>query len=161
MARCAGPDVAHIPVQRSYWSGGGGREYFLFTAAYDGCLQCVKSLVEEEGVDVCATSRTKQYSALDFAQWTLDGRKNENANAVDQWKVASVAEYLRGKMGLPSAKSLASTFAEVLLRWRPGWMSTAPAQTWPTFRGSVLSAKVVVAVNIFFSRLPAMAAFPA
>ena len=46
---CAGPDVAHVPKQKSARSG--GRVYFLYKAAQHGCLACVKHLVDTEGVD--------------------------------------------------------------------------------------------------------------
>ena len=51
------------------------------------------SLVEEEGVDVCATSLTKQYSALDFAEWEV----SQQSSSAPQ--CAIVATYLRERMG--------------------------------------------------------------
>ena len=65
--RCDGPDVAHVPKQRS--ARGGGRLYFLFQACEDGCLSCVRQLVEKEGVDPRQLSSSSKYAAMDFAAW--------------------------------------------------------------------------------------------
>ena len=46
---CAGPEVAHVPAQKSTRSG--GRVYYLYKAAEHGCLACVKHLVDIEGMD--------------------------------------------------------------------------------------------------------------
>ena len=70
---CLGPDVQHVPRQKSAKSG--GRKYVLFTAAQDGCLACVKHLVEREGVDVHSASTNCKYTALDFAEWSHQRRK--------------------------------------------------------------------------------------
>ena len=67
MCRCDGPDVAHVPRQRSACDG--GRIYFLFKACEDGCLPCVRELVEKEGVDPKQLSLSGKYTAMDFAEW--------------------------------------------------------------------------------------------
>ena len=67
MCRCDGPDVAHVPRQRSACDG--GRIYFLFKACEDGCLSCVRELVEKEGVDPRQSSLSGKYTAMDFAEW--------------------------------------------------------------------------------------------
>ena len=67
MCRCDGPDVAHVPRQRSACDG--GRIYFLFKACEDGCLSCVRELVEREGVDPRQSSLSGKYTVMDFAEW--------------------------------------------------------------------------------------------
>ena len=67
MCRCDGPDVAHVPRQRSACDK--GRIYFLFKACEDGCLSCVRELVEEEGLDPRQLSLSRKYTAMDFAEW--------------------------------------------------------------------------------------------
>ena len=112
MACCEGPDAAHVPTQKSAREG--GREYYLFTAAGDGCLPCVKHLVEVERVDVFATSQTCKYTALAFAEWEV----TEHTSRAPQ--CASVVEYLRGKWvgALRARPTCAFAFAEVPLRRR-------------------------------------------
>ena len=68
--RCPGPDAAHKPTQKSFKKGG-GRKYYLFAAASAGCLDCVKRLVLEEGVDPKSTSDSCKYTAVSFAEWSL------------------------------------------------------------------------------------------
>ena len=88
---CPGPDAAHVPTQKS--ASKGGREYFLFTAAYDGCLPCVKHLVEVEKVNVFEASQTIRYTALDFAEWEVTQQTSRAPES------ASVVVYLRERMG--------------------------------------------------------------
>ena len=64
---CDGPGVAHVPKQSS--ARDRGRIYFLFKACEDGCLSCVRQLVEKEGVDPRQLSSSSQYTAMDFAAW--------------------------------------------------------------------------------------------
>ncbi len=64
---CPGPDQAHVPLQKS--ASAGGRIYILFTAAQDGCLSCVKHLVDQEGLDPLTKSMSCAYDALDFSRW--------------------------------------------------------------------------------------------
>ena len=45
--------------------------YWLFEAAYAGCLPCVSRFLEQEGVDPAVLSLSQGYSALDFALWGL------------------------------------------------------------------------------------------
>ena len=87
---CLGPDVQHVPRQKSAKSG--GRKYVLFTAAQDGCLECVKHLVEREGVDVHSESTNCKYTALDFAEWSHQRKKGAK-------DCQAVIEYLKAKMG--------------------------------------------------------------
>ena len=72
---CAGPDVAHRPTQKS--AKGGGRKYFLFAAAEGGCVECVRRLVLEEGVDPESTSTGCKYTARSFAEWSMKQGLNE------------------------------------------------------------------------------------
>ena len=65
---CAGLDRAHQPTQSGARSG--ERKYFLFQAAQDGCLQCVKHVVENEGVHPLSTSSRAKYTAAAFAEWS-------------------------------------------------------------------------------------------
>ena len=87
---CPGPDVRHVPRQKTAKSG--GRKYVLFTAAQDGCLACVKHLVEREGVDVHSVSTNCKYTALDFAEWSHKRKKGAK-------DCRAVIEYLKAKMG--------------------------------------------------------------
>ena len=88
---CPGPDTAHIPTQKS--ARAGGREYYLFAAACDGCLTCVQKLVEVEKVDVFATPRSCKYTALDFAEWEVS-QQTSRAPQCER-----VVAYLRQRMG--------------------------------------------------------------
>ena len=86
---CLGPDVQHVPRQKSAKSG--GRKYVLFTAAQDGCLACVKHLVEREGVDVHSESTNCKYTALSFAEWSHQRKKGAK-------DCQAVIDYLTAKM---------------------------------------------------------------
>ena len=88
---CCGPDVAHVPKQKSARSG--GRVYFLYKAAEDGCLACVKHLVDTEGVDPKQVSASCGYSALDFAAWA-------KSSSSDPGKYDDVLAYLRESTSL-------------------------------------------------------------
>jgi hypothetical protein len=66
----------------------------LFKAAEDGCLQCVKHLVENEGIDPAATSTTCRYTALGFAEWSQQHGQNLPG-------CADVAAYLRQLRHVP------------------------------------------------------------
>ena len=77
-ALCPGPNSAHVPAQKSFKKGG-ERKYYLFRAASDGCLQCVRELLEE-GVIPHSESQSCKFTALDFASWevaqaTKNGRR--------------------------------------------------------------------------------------
>ena len=67
VCRCDGPDVAHVPKQRS--ARDRSRIYSLFKACENGCLSCVRQLVEKEGVDPRQLSSSSKYTAMDFAVW--------------------------------------------------------------------------------------------
>ena len=67
MAYCPGPEE-HRPTQRHAY---GKREYVLFKAAEDGCLSCVKWLIEQEGVDPNSRSENMGYTVVGFADWGL------------------------------------------------------------------------------------------
>ena len=43
-------DTAHVPTVKSAKLG--GRKYFLFKAAVDGCLGCVRKLIDVEGLSL-------------------------------------------------------------------------------------------------------------
>ena len=65
-----------------------GRLYFLFKACEDGCLPCVKKLIEEEGLDPNQRSSSDRYAAIDYVEW---GRSwSWEINKYDE-----VAAYLR------------------------------------------------------------------
>ena len=83
---CAGPEVAHVPTQKSARSG--GRVYYLYKAAEHGCLACVKHLVDIEGVDPKQASANRGYSALDYAVWG-------QSSSSDPGKYEDVLAYLR------------------------------------------------------------------
>ena len=74
---CSGPE-SHVPPRRHR----GKRTYVLFRAAEDGCLKCVRKLLEEEKVDISAVSETKGYSALDFAEWGVKKGSSSEGDAV-------------------------------------------------------------------------------
>ena len=99
---CAGPDVVHVPKQKS--ARGGGRVYFLYKAAEHGCLTCVKQLVEGEGVDPKQVSPNTRYLALDYAAWG-------QSSSSDPRKYDDLLAYLREvtfptcRGDLPSAAS--------------------------------------------------------
>ena len=89
---CPGPDYAHQP--RFPGSQGGARKYFLFQAAHDGCLRCVRHLVEVECVNPASASRNKRrsragYTAEEFAEWSATYCAEDPAACRD------VATYLR------------------------------------------------------------------
>ena len=88
---CPGPDSAHIPTQKSY-KRTGLRKYFLFTAASDGCVQCVRRLLEE-GVPPSALSESCKYSALDFAAWEITQARKKGCAAPG---CEAVVEFLQG-----------------------------------------------------------------
>ena len=71
------PKSARRAAQRKYW---------LFQAASDGCLPCVKYLLEMQGVDPMSLSDSQSYSALD---WSLHGAEEGRSEA------ALVTKYLR------------------------------------------------------------------
>ena len=70
LAYCPGPEE-HRPTQRH---ADGKREYVLFKAAEDGCLSCVKWLIEQEGVDPNSRSENNGYTVVGFADWGLHQR---------------------------------------------------------------------------------------
>ena len=71
--------------------------YWMFSAAYDGCLSCVKHAIQE-GCSADATSRSGQYNAMSWAQW---GEDQEGKDTV------AVQSYLRELgVGLPGPRLL-------------------------------------------------------
>lgn len=89
MSLCSGLD-AHTPTQNSFKKTG-HRKYFMFQAAADGCLTCLRHLIEIEGIDWTLTSDSCKYSALDFAQWELS-KVSRSGGDSQRW--AEVIEYL-------------------------------------------------------------------
>jgi len=73
---CLGPDATHVPTQKS--AKGGGRAYYLFKAAEDGCLSCVRKLIEKLGIDLLAFSTIFKYPALDPCIRALCGRRSSD-----------------------------------------------------------------------------------
>lgn len=63
---------------------------FLF-AARDGCLQCVKNYIEQDGVDPNSKSDKRKYTALSWAQWEL--RHNRQIDKRKRYEV--IIQYLR------------------------------------------------------------------
>ena len=84
---CLGPEVAHIPRQNNK-AKSGDKKYFLFKAASDGCVACVKRLVEKDGVNANIESLSCKYTALDFAEWFQTRGDNPSG-------CAEVISYLR------------------------------------------------------------------
>ena len=66
--------------------GGTGPEYKMFSAAAEGCLQCVRYYVERAEIPYNAKSEISGYTALDFAQW---------AASQEQTDTQAVQRYLR------------------------------------------------------------------
>ena len=97
---CAGPDVAHRPTQKS--AKRGGRKYFLFAAAQGGCVECVRRLVLEEGVDPESTSTTCKYTARSFAEYGLQQGLNERG-------CRDVIRFLDGGIGFLSPEASVDT----------------------------------------------------
>ena len=98
--------------------------YWLFEAAYAGCLPCVSRFLEQEGVDPAVLSLSQGYSALDFALWGLS-QGIPQAGAVAsyllahyphmpcQYPVVDSAEVVEGVD--PTAVSLSPVFARTSL----------------------------------------------
>ena len=78
------PGASHAPSKAKR----DNREYWLFQAASDGCLPCVKHFLDVENVDPSAMSATQRYTALDFASYA-HSRGVAGADAV--------AEFLRAR----------------------------------------------------------------
>ena len=45
------------------------KQYWLFQAACDGCLECVRHFLTKEDVDPFSVSETQKYTVLDMANW--------------------------------------------------------------------------------------------
>ena len=64
------------------------RRYWLYEAAWDGCLTCVRHFLEDEHVDPDSRSHSQGYTVLDWAVWAREkGRPGADA----------VEEYLRAR----------------------------------------------------------------
>ena len=72
------------------------KTYIAFSAAYDGCLQCVKHLVEEHGVSATTPSASGTYNMLSWAVHGCDNRPNQDPGVV---------LYLKQNMALASSTS--------------------------------------------------------
>ena len=65
-------------------------KYFMFQAAYEGCVECVKTYISVKRVNVQSTSEHRCFTVLD---WAKEGvRKNVNGARV-------VLEYLKSQYG--------------------------------------------------------------
>ena len=62
---CLGAD-AHMPKEKKRRQD---MRYWLFDAAYMGCLPCAVRFIEQQGVSPDHTSLSQGYSALDWALW--------------------------------------------------------------------------------------------
>ena len=92
---CGDPLLAHTPKMKN--SLGGRLQYVLFQASMDGCLPCVRHLIEVEGLDPEGRSDSGAYSALDFATYGLQRTSLSGC--------ADVADYLlalHDKTGSPA-----------------------------------------------------------
>ncbi|MCP4243600.1 MAG: ankyrin repeat domain-containing protein [bacterium] len=56
--------------------------YKLFAAAFDGCLECCRQLIEDRRVDAFCQSDTYQYNALEYAVRARQSR-NTNTHALE------------------------------------------------------------------------------
>ena len=97
------PECKHGPAETSWRYD--FKQYHLFAAAYDGCLPCVKRLVEVDGVPLDSKSFHKGYTALDWAKWGVDHDRPGCAGVVD-W----VTSELNRRASTTSAPS--TTFSE-------------------------------------------------
>ncbi len=59
------PATAHQPTKSRVHI----RKYWVFQAASDNCVECVRRFLEEEGIDAWSVSDSKSYSISDFATW--------------------------------------------------------------------------------------------
>ena len=101
---CPGPDSAHVPTQKSFLKGG-ERKYFLFRAASDGCVQCVRKLLDE-GVSPHAESQSCKYTAIDFASWEVaQASKNGRSAPGCEQVVAFLQQYTAAPSGIPSPQT--------------------------------------------------------
>ena len=57
-------------------------DYWLLSAASDGCLQCVRHFIEKDGMSAQVVSATQKYTLLDCAIWARDHNGNEGAEEV-------------------------------------------------------------------------------
>ena len=64
--------------------GGTGPEYMMFSAAAEGCLQCVRYCVERADIPYNAQSENSRYTALDFTQWAAT-QEQTDTQAVQQY----------------------------------------------------------------------------
>ena len=87
---CPGPETAHRPTQKSY-KDSNDRKYYLFKAAEDGCVACVRMLITEEGIDPHEQSNTCKYTALQFASWAVEQAKKKGR---DDRGCAEVVKFL-------------------------------------------------------------------
>ena len=79
------------------------RKYFMFEAASQGCVECVKHYLEVEGVDTASESDTMHYTVLDWAEW---------ANSREVPGAADVVAYVRAFTLSASVESRAAPAME-------------------------------------------------
>ena len=83
--------------------GGRRPEYKLFSAAAEGCLQCVRYYVERADIPYNAKSENSGYTALDFAQWAAS-REQTDTQAVQQYLESCAQRHARGPEVVPAAQ---------------------------------------------------------
>lgn len=62
--------------------------------ARDGCLQCVRNYIEQDGVDPNAKSDTRTYTALSWAQWEL----RQNRQMDKRKRHQAIIQYLANRL---------------------------------------------------------------
>lgn len=77
--------VRHAMVKRR----ANARKYEMFSAASDGCLDCVRYYVEVVGVDAASSSDTSAYTGVAWAEWARGGNMGEGHKAVVAYLRAS------------------------------------------------------------------------
>ena len=76
-------------------------KYYLYEAAFHGCLPCVRFSLQEKGVHPAAGSDTQGYTAVDWATWaiTLHGKDEAPTKSNVQW-CKHVLEFLKNEAAL-------------------------------------------------------------
>jgi len=119
---CLGPDDAHVPTVKSAKLG--GRKYLLFKAAVDGCLGCVRKLIDVEGIDPLAVSTTGKWSALDFVKWHCREGKisTQHAEVIEflmQFQVEDERQARARGLSIPLKENKGSSMMRKM-GWEPG-----------------------------------------
>ena len=73
------------------------KHYWLFQAASDGCLECVKHFLKKNEVDPFCVSETQEYTVLDMAKWAqyrgVEGAKEVVKYLLQTYPRMPCAEY--------------------------------------------------------------------